>query len=241
MNPILYTLSQIAQKSVDAFHPLLIFFLLLGLVKRRAIPYNKGEFFLASLFLSYMGLLFLFSLTYGYMSKRHLLPLVGLCLPWMAVGLCEILARLESWTQSGKLKGLSSGVVTAIVLGSTLLIFVPKTFKPQRDDKIVWQEVGLWIKAQNSSHSPVILSRIPQIAFYAEGKNFQLKEEHYKKIVLTARREGADYLVLRKQPGGFAYLFSPEDLAGLEPLKVPLPPQGSEDEELIVFRIKDHH
>ncbi len=110
-------------------------------------------------------LIYLYS-TYGYMSRRHVLPIVvALCL-FVPEGL-EILAR-----RIGGRPGVESnpaGVIRMawILLGVGMAINLPKLATPLREDKRAYRQASQWLAAHTLPDTNVLVDD-PRIGFYSD-------------------------------------------------------------------------
>ena len=196
-------------KSVNSFHPLLLIFLLFGLVKRKTIPYQKREeFFLASFFGIHLFVLYFMAAHYSVFreghiiassfSGRHVLPLVVISFFWMGMGIEEVRERIYRWIVSKRDGVFSLNLsqrVLVVILAVIALAILPKTLKPQGTDKLGGKIAGIWIKENSEKKSPVIMTNMPQVAYYAMGNPIELPKNPYKKVVISRMRK-ADYLVV---------------------------------------------
>ncbi len=196
-------------KSVNSFHPLLLIFLLFGLVKRKTIPYHKREeFFLASFLGIHLFVIYFMAANYSIFreghivassfSGRHVLPLVVISFFWMSMGIGEVRERIYEWIVS-KRDGIFSlnlyRRVLVVIVAVIALLILPKTLKPQGVDKLGGKIAGIWIKENFGKKAPVIMTNMPQVAYYAMGNPIKLPETSCEKIVRSAKRK-ADYLVI---------------------------------------------
>lgn len=128
-----------------------------------------------------------------YASGRYHLPGIFLLYLWAGFGLVKIAEwiarRFASYPR------LAAAIPVIIILGAML----PLCLQPQRLDKIGRKEVGLWLREQSLS-SPLIITNIPRVAYYAGGEYLQFPYKVIpKRIVGKGKREGADYLVIEEK------------------------------------------
>ncbi len=108
--------------------------------------------------------------TGGYISERHLLPIVGLSMPLVAVGIIGIAETVRAWVSQRLIPRLSRYTDGQAVAFATLLLFV--AFAPQvlRVSHPQFQPDAVaarWIK-QRYSAQQLLISNSPYLPFYAE-------------------------------------------------------------------------
>ena len=239
-------------KSVNSFHPLLLIFLLFGLVKRKTIPYQKREeFFLASFFGIHLFVLYFMAANYSIFreghiiasafSGRHVLPLVVISFFWMGMGIGEVRERIYGWIVSKRDGVFSSNLsrrVLVVILAVIALSILPKTLKPQGVDKLGGKIAGIWIKENSGKKAPIIMTNMPQVAYYAMGNPIRLPKTSYKKIISSAKIK-VDYLVINCRD---IEKWSPNllKLCGKnDSLKMVFEYQEKRQDRVIVYRIID--
>jgi len=109
---------------------------------------------------------------YGYMSRRHVLPLVVFTIFFIPSGLRAMAAWLqENLSERITLKTNSDfWFLVLAVLG--ICICIPKLFKPIRQDKQSYREAAEWL-AENTGKEDVIAVPDGRISFYAERKGIK--------------------------------------------------------------------
>ncbi len=199
----------LVSKSVKSFHPPLLILLIFGLIKRKVIPYQrKEELFLASFFVFHLVLLYMIAVNYnvfhnGYpvlhtLSSRHALPMVVVSFFWMGMGILEIRGRIYGWMISGKNGSRSPNLsrnILIIILAVIILGILPKTLKPQREDKLGHKIAGTWIKEHSLIEVPVIATNLPRVSYYAEGKLIRLSKISPDEID-SLKKMKANFLVI---------------------------------------------
>ncbi len=97
---------------------------------------------------------------HGYMSHRHIMPLVVFGFAWILKGLHGLVLVF----------GCRRHVLhrnTAIVLGICIAVFVPKLIRPAHADKAVYKQAGLWLK-DNTPADATLAVFDNRVGFYAE-------------------------------------------------------------------------
>jgi 4-amino-4-deoxy-L-arabinose transferase-like glycosyltransferase len=126
-------------------------------------------------------------------SYRYLLPAIFLLYLWAGFGLVKIWELIDrKFTKYPKRNAF-------LIIMVLLITSIPFTLQPQRLDKIGRKEVGLWLWEQSFS-SPVIMTNIPRVAYYAGGKYESIPLGiPTEKIVQRAKWKKADYLVIEEK------------------------------------------
>lgn len=174
----------------------LLAFLWLGVwVSLRPGPTRTRVFAVLSVPLVFEVALWVFSATHYRESKRYTTPIMVWLLPWSALGM--------TWC-AGQAARFRSGMLTArtmlaLMLAAFALGHITKTFRPPGKDKRGEKEAGFWIRAHASGPGPTIVSSVPRVVFYADGKGvWLLSTTRYtpEKIVAAMREAQAQYLVV---------------------------------------------
>jgi len=219
---LLYSFKKLNLEIIAVYHPLFLFLLGIGLLRRRSIPWRMEEKFLLLLSALHYGILFLLILnTTGWsmneasqdhlFSGRHVLPLVLFTIYWVGGGLltlhrwvCETLNAwgwLPRWGDTGR-----GRAVWAVFLAGMLFITLPKTLKPNRYEKLPEKWAGIWIQNQQDKGG-LIFTTVPRVAFYA-GKPYQVfdpQKDRLEDVRASMAEKGARYLVVRdKDLNGFS-------------------------------------
>lgn len=228
---------------ITSFHYLLFLLLLIGLIRRKAIPrQGKYESFIILITIFYFLLLSLF-----YVSDRHIVPLIAMCLFWAAIGFCELYRYVSIRMPQGLVETMPilRGRVFALMLMAVILSSSAEAFRPQDRDKIGRRKVGLWMK-ENCKESPRILTDSLRLAYYAEGEAVRVqnrpnisKYDDLMKFVKSSPK-GIDYVVIDKVTIGrycpdFLDAVSSSDLVAIH---VQPKLEHSAYGELIVYEVK---
>lgn len=97
---------------------------------------------------------------HGYMSHRHIMPLVVFGFAWIVKGLHGLALAFGS-----KRHNLHRN--TAVAIGVCVAIFVPKLIRPAHADKAAYREAGLWLR-DNTPADATLAVFDSRIGFYAE-------------------------------------------------------------------------
>jgi 4-amino-4-deoxy-L-arabinose transferase-like glycosyltransferase len=143
---------------------------------------------------------------------RFIVPLLPLLLCWLAKGIIEFakwfIETLNGFNGARKftpyLRKLIVPVVVACLLASLLPLFIYLLRGDKWDDYYGQKRAGVWIKEQDNSRAPVIMSTVPVTAFYAGGRHVQLFNEDYQSLIARARKESVGYIIVNERD--FRYL-----------------------------------
>lgn len=106
----------------------------------------------------YAAALTILEMRWGYVSRRHLLPLTALACFFIPAGIEWIAGRLFGKQQA-------KGYYALIMIG--LVVCMPKLLKPLGQDKQPYLEVSRWLK-EHTPPTAVLCSFDTRIPFYAE-------------------------------------------------------------------------
>ncbi|MBE9541744.1 MAG: hypothetical protein IMF01_05450, partial [Proteobacteria bacterium] len=184
LKQIVYNLYTLINLGLPAIFPLAFFFCIgYGIVGQE---WSKGilkkHMYLAAMFL--VSIIFMLR---AHLELRYLAPSVCIAAIWAGNGV----VMLGEFLQKSLDKALNgrqyffigkSALVFAITLLSigSFLPGIHTTHLKQKDEPLEQKEAGLWIK-ENRPDS-IIMSRKPQIAFYAEGKYIILPFASYPDV-----------------------------------------------------------
>jgi len=144
-----------------------------------------------------------FSFLPFHIELRYFAPMLPILLLWLARGIAALGDWLQqtwkSWAfpmrQGSRLAFGLSVALCALIL-AYFLALQPRVLRnglanmnPSR------REVGLWLKA-NSPADSLIMSRDPEVPFYAERHWVATPNEEYPTFIAYLRKRGADYLVV---------------------------------------------
>ncbi len=157
--------------------------------------YRRGDasgFFVKFFMLSNVVILLLLYRHYGYISKRHVLPLVTITIFYVPVGL-KVLA---SWFGGISLRGIRGGGAAekserfwfCVLLIAGMLSCIPKLIRPIREDKKEYLEVSRWLR-ENSDEKDMLVVPDRRISFYA------LRDSQTEHFYLAKLPANVNYIV----------------------------------------------
>jgi 4-amino-4-deoxy-L-arabinose transferase-like glycosyltransferase len=180
--------------------PLLVVPLLFGLIL------DKGRFLRqrGSLYLfSFMVFFFGFVYPSFWVTRRFTSHMVPIVLPWAAAGFGVTAGWLQQRLDKDSLRRSVPFLLLAVLLGG---LFLQGRVLHSREHRTIQREAGIWMRA----HLPpdaVVMSKLPQEAFYAERAWVRMPPAAYEEILKLARSRGARYLVtddeIEKDSPGF--------------------------------------
>lgn len=135
--------------------------LLLAFVRQFARPARlrpQDRFLALFVLLWFLMMLWLYD-TNGYMSHRHLMPLLIFSCAWLYTGTLWLTRLIR-----GRVRDIQTG--SQVVLAVCLAVFVPRLATPSRTDKAVYREAGVWL-SENTPPDTCLLVFDNRIGFYA--------------------------------------------------------------------------
>ena len=164
---------------------------------RKGAASETEMFFIPALMTVNVILMILLYCNYGYISRRHCLPLVVFSIFYVPTGLefigdCVARAAFKIHTKT-HLSEHSSRYVFSALLIIGVAVCMPKLFKPIRADKQGYIMAAQWIK-ENTAEEAYIATSDRRISFYAERTGLVYKREIPKEAGYIVRigRDGDD-------------------------------------------------
>jgi hypothetical protein len=216
MHKVLYSLKKLNLEIFAIGHPVYVFLLTVGLLKRIFSRFKPGEGFLLSFCLLHYLVLFLLILNVtewsgdgtikaGYLSGRHMLPLLLFSIYWVGKGFMAIYEWICKKTESVLLFHRLTLRKQSVVVFVALLVLIsatvlPKTLKPQRYERLPEKWAGIWIKSQ-SGKGMTIFTTVPRVAYYAGGnlEYVGFNRDNIFEIKASMAEKKALYLVIREK------------------------------------------
>jgi 4-amino-4-deoxy-L-arabinose transferase-like glycosyltransferase len=213
---------------IEKAYPLPFLLALFGLGGRvRAKEFGAEEKYLAILIAVLIIVFFLLLDASG----RWLLLTIFLSYLWAGLGFITLRELIDR--RFTRYPRLNAVVIVIILLGTIL----PISLQPQRLDKIGRKEVGLWLQERSLS-SPVILTNIPRVVYYARGEYVSIPPQATpEEIVRKGAKESIDYLVIEEKGSGLSESFIPFEKKGELEL-VLRHPYGRKGRTIYVYKMK---
>jgi hypothetical protein len=216
IDKFLFSLKRLNFEIFSIYHPLYIFFAMIGLWKRRFSHFKMGEGFLLSFCILHYAVLFLFVLNItewaggetikaDHFSGRHVLPLLLFSIYWVGEGIVATHHWIYDKIGSHRLlprgkTGNRSIIVWGILFLLVAAIVLPKTLKPQRYEHLPEKWAGVWIKNQ-SGKGMTIFTTVPRVAYYADGEYgyIDFNKDKLDKVKASMIEKKAFYLAIRSK------------------------------------------
>lgn len=183
----LYSLINLAIPSI--FPTFLFFFMVFGIIGQEwSKAILKKHLYLAFFFV--VSILFV---SLSHLEERYLVPSIIIAAIWAGNGANNI----SDFCRNSVKKTISKNyyvVVCIFLLMASLLPGIYKIHFKEKDEPLEQKRAGLWLK-ENKPNS-VVMSRKPQISFYAEGKYLVLPFASYRDIMEFARVKNAKIMVV---------------------------------------------
>jgi len=128
------------------------------LIRRRPDWMRVG--YIALLGLTHIGALFAVYFLSGYIAHRHVLPLVGLAMPFTALGVIYVVDRIAAGLKT------HSPYPFWAVFGLSLAAVLPFTLRPLTRECVPLMEAMQWVQSQAEPGSGIVCNS-PYVAFYS--------------------------------------------------------------------------
>jgi 4-amino-4-deoxy-L-arabinose transferase-like glycosyltransferase len=185
---ILYAVGRLIGEISDNFMHFFLLPLAIGLYvhfRRKSDASDIKRFFMPALLWFNVIMLLLLYYDWGYISRRHSLPLVVFLVLYIPEGL-EIMARwFEEKFRRGKTEQHPQRIFY-ILLAIGVAVCMPKLLRPPGADKMGYRAAAKWLM-ENTGADDVIAVPDLRISFYAEREGLKYVEEI---------PEGVEYLVM---------------------------------------------
>jgi hypothetical protein len=119
--------------------------------------------------------------------------MIPMVLPWVACGFLIFV----SWSyEKFKIRHMKRNKFNALCLVVIMLALLTQgVLSTGRGHRQVQKDVGLWMRA-NLPGDAKFMSRLPQEGFYAQMPWARIRKTTYSEILIEARSQGANYLVI---------------------------------------------
>ena len=171
--PILQLLEGISDNLFHYFVPMLIIGIYCFFRKLKRVLFTE-LFFVFALVVLYMTMLGLLSIHWGYISRRHCMPIAVFTVFFIPFGI-EIVSR---WISKRVLAGRRKNLVCTVLIISGVLIcfFKLSRMTPLRSDKSGYLVAAKWVQDNISPNENIAVSDI-RLAFYASRKGYVVGNE----------------------------------------------------------------
>ncbi len=185
-------ISRISENLMHFFTPAL--FIGLYVCLRKYLITNEEKFFMAGFIVINVLMMVLLYRDYGYISRRHCMPLVVLTIFYVPVGLNVLAAWInERFCRDGS-SGTGANRMFAILLIIGFAICIPKILRPLGCNKKAYLQASKWL-SENTDKNAVIAAVDSRFSFYADREWGVIRND--------AVPDGDDYVVrvLKKNEG----------------------------------------
>ena len=180
---VVLAISEVIYKFVKSAN-FLIILIFLGLWKRKRDGFETSDWYLLFMFAALFVMSVFYTRQTYYFSTRHGLTLVLPCLFFAGPGLIfvtETFSRGINWLTPGWT--IMKRDVFHIITFLLIVIFLAQGFSAGRAGKVIYKEVGLWLK-RNGYQGSVIMgpSKFLRLVFYADGKFVEMPDSWVKAV-----------------------------------------------------------
>lgn len=240
-NKYVFFLWQAIYKFFRSYHVLLIFLFLIGIIRRKVIPYNTGEVPV----IIWLGVFFLVSLLYlsrtFYLSTRHGMLMSIPALLWVSIGFFELTALIERWTVKFRPAHGNARKITACLLVLICLIILPKTLSWSGYDKVEMKKAGIYLKKKGYSNEKIAVEpRLHRVPFYADA-DYCVIPSNIDHAVLRSFLDtnNAKLLIIDARTIGRSVADFQDNIAKMDLERIEIPEFDNYKEySFIVFRVK---
>ncbi|MCX5807989.1 MAG: glycosyltransferase family 39 protein [Proteobacteria bacterium] len=230
-------------KFAKSLHVMFFILFLFGVIKRKYIPYNKGEIPFLIWILVFFLSIYVYMVKMCYLSTRHGL-LVGIpALVWASIGFFELKERIAHLLSKGSRTFLDlSRHTTGLLLIMILIIVLPNTLASSGGDKIELKKAGVYLKELGYSKARFAGDHsLYRVAFYADAEFVTIPvRSDYKTFNLFVKENKADYVMIDERT---INTYIPDLKENLDPAKfekVSLPQlENFQEYSIVVYKIKD--
>ena len=168
-NKYAYFLWKALHKFFRSFHVLFILFFIIGVVRRKVIPYDSREVPI----IIWWAVFFLVSLLYVskiyYLSTRHGMLMSIPATLWVSIGFIELNNMIERFVARSRpaWNYARNGLVYLFI--PTCLIILPNTLSWSGHDKVEMKKAGIYLKKMGYSKEKIAVEpRLIRLGFYAD-------------------------------------------------------------------------
>jgi hypothetical protein len=155
--------------------------------RKQSMATAVERFFVPVFIVFNISMMILLRLDYGYISRRHCLPLVVFSIFYVPIGLQIFAEWLSNRFSKGCLENNPKPQLWYFILAAVgVTICLPKLVRPLRIEKKGYRDVARWLK-ENTAEEDLIAVPDRRIGFYAERDISASENENAS--------EGIDYIV----------------------------------------------
>ncbi len=187
-------LEEFASVVISTVRPEVALLVALGLFAVPARGTQPRGGFIAAILASYAVVLAGLLLNYGYLSRRHVLPLLPLVLGYAGLGATWLVDRAVLARPRLALSIAPSRLLAGFALGM-LAIAAPKALHDHREDVLARRLAAEWLHA-HAQRPGSVASTKRRAGYYAGRRWFPLVEEGELRSADSLRREQVRYIVV---------------------------------------------
>ena len=234
--------SEVIYKFAKSLHVVFFILFLFGVIKRKYIPYSKGEIpFLIWIIVFFLSI-YVYTVKTCYLSTRHGLLVAIPALVWSSIGFFELKERVAHLLskRSGAFSALSRHTA-GLLFVMVLIIVLPNTLASSGNDKIELKKAGVYLKGLGYSKVKFAGEHsLYRVAFYADAEFVTIPAmSDYKTFNLFIRENNAGYAMIDERT---IDKYMPELKENLDPAKfekVSLPQlENFKEYSIVVYKIK---
>jgi len=186
-------------KFAKSLHLVFFILFLFGVIKRKHIPFNKGEIPILIWMLVFFLSIYVYMVKTCYLSTRHGLLISIPALLWASIGFFELKEKILRVADK-KTKGIKviSRYTSLILFVLILSIVLPNTLSPSGKDKIELKRAGMYLKGLG--YSTAIFAgehSLYRVAFYAGAEFITIPAmSDYRTFEQFIRENKADFIMV---------------------------------------------
>jgi len=170
--------------------------LLLGLVVARGRPGSRGGFFLA-LVLLYSAVLLALTINAGYVSRRHIFPVIAALFGYAGLGI-RAFGDLVAYALEGATRGrVALPARAALAIGVVAVVIPPlaSQIEPRREEQLATRRAAEWLRTEVGRPGP-IAARRRRVAYYAGAPHVPVRSTDPEELLPWLRASGARHLII---------------------------------------------
>jgi len=191
--------SEAVYKFAKSLHLVFFILFLFGVIKRRYIPYNKGEIPILIWMLVFFLSIYVYMVKTCYLSTRHGLLISIPALLWASIGFFELKERILHFGNE-KLKNIApfSRYAALMLFVLILAILLPNTLSPSGKDKIELKRAGMYLKGLGYSKARFAGEHsLLRVAFYTGAEFVTIPAmSDYKTFERFIKENNADFIMV---------------------------------------------
>jgi hypothetical protein len=173
---IIKALGKLAQRISENLMYFFMLPLIIGLYyhfRRPREVLTDSKFFIFALITLYIAMMLLLYINFGYISRRHCMPMIVFTAFYIPTGLIIMADWISGITRTGnKNKQKKTQNWFFILLTVGIVICLPKLFKLTGTQKYGYREAAMWL-SKNTVPTDIIAVPDKRIAFYAERQQVE--------------------------------------------------------------------